>query len=232
MRYYVFSILCALSMYARAQNNQELFLHGNELFGQGEYQQALEKYQTITRPGYGTYAHMAHAFERLGRDVDALVYFTKAYYMATGSDARELAHAVQTLRAQLNVHDSPTVCERVYHMSKTFPMALWQIILIVVSWMVCAALIYMQRRWICAGMIGLLMAYSGFIYCAYYESRMQRAVMIVDAPVYSGKDIRLITGKIVDKGHEVVVTSRNDEWYKIKNNGVTGWVERDTCTLI
>lgn len=223
--------VCMVGMRVYAHTNQELFLHGNELYHQGEYVQAREKYDAIGRPGYGVYVHKARTYDAEGDGINALVNVRKAYTQAYGNDARVIAHALACVQQQAGIQDQLSWCEMFYRYSKMYPLLVWQLLLIILSWVLFACYRYCRRS-VYALVALIVMLYTAMVACMYHQSTIEHGMIIVPTAIHSGRDERLATTTMLDAGKEVRIHDVHNSWYKISTGNIMGWIRDDACTRV
>ena len=147
----VFLCLC---MQLYAGNDEELFLSGNKLYGQGQYDKALASYDTITKKGRAVLYNMGNCYYYTGNYAQACVYWARAECGATGQEIRRIAACRQRALQKVGKHHTLSLREHLDY--------------IVHAMVPYASLLFMQ-------LFFLIWWYIG-IYCVYRHGRFSTGI--------------------------------------------------------
>lgn len=232
IRLLIIGLLSYISNVHGGQNSFELFLHGNELYKQGDYLQALEKYQEIEKPWYVVYAHIGDALYKVDNKLEALVYWRKAYDKAPFTDARKLDRSIAMVRNELGIEQSASLQQKLVTYMKMAPLMAWQLLLILICWLTVLISVYNRYRIIRRLAWLICIIYVVLLSSAYYYDIQPKAIMISNTVVYSGTDERLSTHHSIHAGQEVRILEHRNGWGKINYKSLDGWVRNDTFKSI
>ncbi len=214
---------------AFADSDEEIFLRGNQLYNQEKYADALSSYQRINKKNNAVWYNMGNSFYMLHDYYNAYAYWCKAAQSCSTAQYKMAMANIATVEQKLN--KTLTFNRRAWRLIDGWQPLVVQLIFLffwcILFWR--AAYWYRQRRTIalivligCVGLSALAVAGK------YYVMRQQRALVIHDqAPVFIGPRNDYQQVGALEKGTEVKVVERREQWVKIKNKQLKGWIAQE-----
>ncbi len=236
----ILSCLCFFSPAVAAPTMQELFLRANYLYEQGQFQQALDTYTSLSHKGSATWYNMGLCWYRLGNDAHALACWRHAQVDASFKELRMIDYALNAMQ-QKQGFDLPaglffSAGRFLYLWIKSLPPMPVQLLFILGL----CLLFFCQKWWyygkhgksVLVGATCLVLIGIGHFYIQYQDQPGSQGVVIAQSCVYSGPDIQFHKQGTFDQATEVVIQKAAGNWYKVAQNGVIGWISADAIVVV
>ncbi len=236
----IFIVCCFFAPAVAAPTMQELFLRANYLYEQGQFQQALDTYTSLSHKGSATWYNMGLCWNRLGNDARALACWRHAQVGASFKELRMIDYAITSLQRKRGF-DQPSgvfssVGHAVYLWMRSLPPMPVQLLFILGL----CLLFFCQKWWyygkhgksVLVGAACLVLIGMGNFYIEYQDQQGRRGVVIATSCVYSGPDIQFHKQGTFVQATEVAIQKAEGNWYKVAQNGVTGWISADAIVVV
>ncbi len=220
-----------------AQTTNPLLLRADSLFTQQQFTQSFELYDSIYRyAGEASPAmllKMAYIKEGLG-DVTSAQYYLNEYYLATANEQalQKMEDLAETNELEGYEHNDITFFFNLYYKNYN-----WLVIgLIVICLTLFALLVYQKIKFRHPAPVNtflLLALLTGLFILVNFGKDYNRGIIIknntfIMAAPSAGANLLDVTGK----GHKVVVSGRQDVWYKIEWQGQEGYIKAKNVKLL
>jgi hypothetical protein len=235
------SILCVSVWLHAAPTMQELFLRANNAYQQGQVQQALDTYQSISPKGSVVWYNMGLCFARQGNAARALACWRRAEHTASFAELRLITQAIGTITHVRSAERAWGFIVAARDAVRCYALVLPPV-LIQLLFLLGLCLLFFCSKWWYYGLHGksvLLGAFcitcagAGSMYLQFQEQHRQRGVVVVaHAPVYSGPDCQFHEQGVLTSATEVVLQQTQGSWYKVAHDDLTGWVAADAIVVV
>jgi tetratricopeptide (TPR) repeat protein len=231
---------------AEAQSVQILFDQANEAYSDGDYLQAVERYQEILRNGYESgalYFNLGNSYYKLDRIGESILYYEKAVKLIPGDEALIQNLQMARLRIVDEIEPMPRLFIEVWweKMIHFLPLGgfAWITLLIFVlftvflsSYVIYHKRIFEYTVWLFSVcFIIILLLFLGRIYNL--EKNEFGIIMAKKVSVVSEPSINSTEMFILHEGAKVQLTRSVNGWYEITlADGKTGWLQSDNLQKI
>lgn len=241
--------LCTIFIYLLAfvglSQNEALFDQGNKLYNDGDFETAIQKYETIVSNGKHSaelYFNLGNAHYKLNHIAPSIYYYEKALQLKPND--REIKNNIAFAR-NMTIDAIDAVPEIgfskfVNNLSQSFTFERWAIISIVfVVFFVIAFLLYYfssstfnkRSAFVCSALF-LAMAASSLLFAFHnYDlvSNDRPAIVFAhESMVKSEPNLRSTESFKLHEGTKVHILDTVNNWKKIKiADGKTGWIPKD-----
>ncbi len=229
-------------IYLSATTNQELFLRANSLYKVGQYQQALDSYQSISNKTSVVWYDIGLCFYRLGKLGHALWSFKHASRRATQKDIDTIIAATDQIENQLGRSSDNSIKRMMYRSMQraTAGMSLlqWQLILLFFVYALCGFLMFVSRHNLWTVMLvgvclcSVVISSSVCIFKWIEKSTNMAIVAVERVEIFSGPYQDCHTQGTLDYAQEVVILEGYNDWCKIKSGTIIGWVAKKSIMPI
>lgn len=223
-----------------APTMQELFLRANYLYEQGQFQQALDTYTSLSHKGSASWYNMGICWYHLGNDAQALACWRRAQVNASFKELRMIDHAIHVMQRKRGVDSSSglffSAIRFVSFCMRSIPTVLVQLLFILGL----CLLFFCQKWWyygkhgksVLVGAACVVLVSMGSLYTQYQDQQGDQGVVITNSWMYSGPDSQFHKQGAVAEATEVAIQKAEGNWYKVAQNGVTGWISADAIVVV
>lgn len=220
----------------------ELFNNGNENYSNGEYELAIENYQTVLDNGYESFElfyNMGNAYFRLNKVGKSILYYEKARKINPDDDDLIQNLNIAKLRTidKIEEIDSFFAHEILSGISNSLGLGVWSFLSLIFIWLslVVGILFVMtksassKKTLFLVSLLGILLAIFSYYFASVTYSNkvddsgailMQASVYVKSSPDNSGTDLF-----ILHEGAKLNISDLKNGWANIKlSNGKTGWI--------
>lgn len=222
-----------------AQDQQKLFLRGNELFEKAYYQDAFNVYERIADKGFIVFYNMGLCCLRQGKKAETILCMKRAEKQA--STYKEFTIVEKVLQFDENKEIiGISWYQRVTDFCKKciliIPILLMQLIVLF-------GLIFLIVIWYCRWYkkhrkksVLFVMMWCIFYYIVSFkiDFMQQRygVVMEPSIPVYAGPDASFYKKSDLNQSNLVAIIDQKNEYYKIKLDKNIGWIDHKAIELV
>jgi len=227
-------LLCLISVSCFASKNQEAFLNANKLCNQKKYKEALNLYTSIEKKGYATWFNMGNCVFCLGNYVDAILYWNRAKKTAPFSKHEVIDYNIAVAHDRLEVPQKTTCWDQFYDLLNLFSLFSLQVLLLCFWLGFFVSFIWIKKfRALILSLLLFLSIVLSVILCLKYRARMYPAALVKSSlSMFTGPNEKYHEIAKLSVADKVVVQKTDKNWYKIKSDGVTGWVLSDGVEII
>ncbi len=221
------------------ENMQERFLQGHQAYEQGDYGEALEKYQSITNPGPAVWYNRGNCFFALKNKIEALACWRRAQKYMNPDIYTKAEQNIDVVKAQHTIEHSTRFFTSLSTWLSTVSMhgslLLWQIIFLL-FWSISILgfpFIIKRKHGISLIICSLALILLGAIPSIKYSKMTQKNALVkVDSSLFIGPDDRFSQCGSVKKLQEISVVEKKDTWYKVSQGTTLGWIPAENLILI
>jgi tetratricopeptide (TPR) repeat protein len=249
------SVFCIVSLSLYAETPEELYNNANMHFRQGEYPQAIEKYESILKNGIENpdlFFNLANAYFRAGNKGKAIQFYEKAFRLTP----RDTEISTNLDLAQQFIEDKiiiphQNIFERIlikyYNFFSLRELAFITSIFFGSGFLLFFLMVLSNSRntWFFCVSIGVLLMFIMSIFLITtlvkvkeYKSEEYGIILSDKIDVKSGTQDTYTTVFTLHEGTKVQIRESRDNWYFISlPNGMNGWIpenidNRQTLGLI
>ncbi|RPI72281.1 MAG: tetratricopeptide repeat protein [Ignavibacteriales bacterium] len=245
-----FILLNFAASYSMAQNEEEIFLQGNEYYRLKEFGKAIEVYNGLVNSGFeGTslYYNLGNSYYRTGKIGLAILYYEKALKLSPGDE---------DIRHNLALANLKTI-DKVESLPKFFLFEWWDGLLALFTtsgWTIVTYIFYVililsigfyffvrnslqQKIVVITGLLGLaflIISTTILTLRLNKELNIKNGVVVENvvnvklSPDYGSDD-----AFIIHEGIKVRLEDKVDNWVKIRlEDGKVGWIPEDNAKII
>ena len=229
----------------RATNYQEMFFKANDLYKEGKFKQAKELYEQIPNKSPKVHFNLGNCAYKLGHFGYALVHWRRAEKDWGLSNRAELLHNIAMVKKQnkqeLVGQDSPfdrvkqgmdDIKSLVISASRAMSFFLLRLLFLfmwVISFLYLRFL-YKKRKQAIIVILFIANLFCGALLVIRYnfECREHGIVVTKKTELLSGPSKSYQTLETLGETKQVLIKGHSDGFYKVKVNGVIGWVNKMT----
>jgi len=222
-----------------AQDQQKLFVRGNELFEQAHYQDAFNVYERIIDKGFIVFYNMGLCCLRQGKKAETILCMKRAEKQASTYKEFTLVENVLHFDENKEVIGMSWYQQITVFLKKCIliiPILLMQLI---VLW----SLIFLIVLWYCRWYkkypkksVLFLILWCMFYYIVSYKINFMQqkygVVMEASIPVYAGPDESFYKKSDLNQSDLVAIIDQHNEYYKITLDKNIGWIDRKAIELV
>jgi tetratricopeptide (TPR) repeat protein len=230
-------IICFITFFAFAGNDEELFLRANKLYESHEYDQALSLYQMMPKQGRAVLYNIGNCYFHKNDYAQALIYWMRAKNGATVQECAAIDHNREYVLQKLNKKQDKSLGNHLVQLTDTINLYLSLLglqLLIILLWITLVCLYYYNRlkKMHCFLLITLLLIFISALFFQYIKKITVCGFIVKEAQVFVCPDESSdIIGKI-DYADSVIIKEIRKGWYKVRYSGNIGWVEADAVQTV
>jgi len=229
-------LICFISVTCFASKNQEAFLNANKLCKQKKYKEALVLYKSIEKKGYATLFNMGNCAFCSENYVNAILYWSRAKKSAPFSKYEDINYNISVAHDRLEITQKITFWDEVYDLLNLFSMFSLQILFLFFWFAFFISFMWIKRLrvFILFSVPFFVFVFSTALFLKYRARSFPTALVKSAILVFSGpnENYHEVAKLSVAKADKVIVQKIHKNWYKIKSDGVTGWVLSDGVEII
>lgn len=195
-----------------------------ELYYNGEYAQALERYKEISSPTREDYYAMGACCYHLGDDAQTIAYWKKAERGASSQLLEAIDSGMERLYARAGKHYKVSWYAAITRRLMCIPMLFFQLFILCGFVILVASRSSFKRRKKIGIALRMLMILS--VIGLYQLDEQSRGTSKSAAIVRAGPSYDYPVVSELSLFDEVAIEDKNDTWYKIKHSKTKGWVEK------
>jgi len=224
--------------FIQTRDVQETVLRAHKLYEQNEFEQARDLYNLIEKKGPATWYNLGNCHYKLDNHLNALICWRRAERDATWSEFPALYHNMNEAQKKLGIELSfkDSLARSVRRLLSLFSLFGWQIIFLLVWTMLLLLLGYLARtqRYLVLSSLSLLLVVCMSTLYIKFDFVNARNGIVTDKTlvVYSGPDKGFHELGSLCKTNEVTILEENNEWLKIQDNNLVGWIPESTVAQV
>ena len=217
---------------------QEIFLEGNKLYSEQEYEAALERYQSLAKKGPAVWYNLGNTWFRLGDYGRAIAAWGRAQRHAPKHLIKRAHHNRERAQQAAGIarrRGMAYVQEYLrYRLSFVSFLLLQYLLLLGWYFAFLFALLRLEYKNV---ILGLVMAFNvimlGLICFKCWDDTVERAVVLRrELPVRVGPGTEYHSHDTVTNARTVTILAGEGDWYKVRCNNIVGWVPADAVDKI
>lgn len=222
-------IVSLLLMFSLSANKQDEAYHkANKALKTGQYQEALEGYESLTPQGPAVLYNRGIALYHLQRYGKALAAWSKAEQHASPGLLKKIQYNKSEAYSKLDLTAPAAWRSTVLMIQSYFSLFLLQVFFLI-TWLGWWFASYIHITVIKKYRIFLLLIsiFCGcLLACKYWVQQYKQAVIVVSgAKLFTGPNVEFDTVTEIKEGEPVLVVQEEDPWYKVNYHNTHGWIE-------
>ena len=237
--YVVFSVLLMSNLFSvYSRDVQETVLRAHKLYEDNQFEKALELYDSVEKKGPATWYNLGNCHFKLENHLDALICWRRAERDATWSEFPALYHNMNEVQKKLGIERSfrDSFARSIRRILALFSLFGWQIMFLLVWTLLLVLLGYLARtqRYMVLSVLSLLLVISVSALYVKYDFVNARSGIVTDKTlvVYAGPDKGFHELGSLCKTNEVTILEENNEWVKIQDTHLVGWIPVSTIAQV
>lgn len=211
-------------------NDNQIFKEANALYSKESFEKALNLYNSITLKSSECWFNLGNCYYKLNKFSLAIASWKKALKGASNEDIKDLEFNLLKAKEKLSIEEDNNLFGEIYNFIvkclNLMPIIYFQIILLT-FWYLFFLIIAIKRKF-------NLILCSLFV-CNFFllgclgikhneQNNNKKGIIIEKISVYAGpnKDYHIIG--TLNLAEEVKINHKDNEWCKVSNNKLTGWV--------
>lgn len=226
-----------------ATSDSELFQKANELYKAGNFEQAYAAYQKIAEKDASVHYNLGNCAYKLSKFGHALLYWRKAekewgIFNRTEllNNIKQVKEALKTEVLQTSKEENPVTLFMKYLKTNSFsfmqaiPLFYLQILFLIV-WLFLFfyhKYLYKKDHKFIIVIVFLLVSVCGSMLAIKYGMLTKQYGVVVQprAQLLSGPGSTYHALMVIPEGKEGIIYKESHDFYKIKINGIIGWIKR------
>ena len=234
---FFFSLIICCSLFGR--NKIEKVLLAHKLYGENQYESALELYNKVENKGSGTWYNMGNCHYKMDDPLNALICWKKAEQYATWKEFKAIHHNIDQAYEKLGIIGITKKESFLRHARRylsTFSLFGWQIIFLILWTLMLftGASCIQKKRYYSMTMLALFVILSATSVFTKYTliNKPSGIVTKENLIVYAGPNDEFHDIGTVIQADHLTICQEEKEWLKIKYNDIQGWVSRNDVAVI
>jgi tetratricopeptide (TPR) repeat protein len=220
-----------------ADDHDTLFQQANNLYKEGNYEQALNAYKNIQNKSNLVHYNIGNCHYKLQQQGKALAAWRRAEHNWGWSEREELTKNIALVKSQLHREEESIskfrlAAQSLYNRIKSFIRAtplLWIQLLVLIIWLflfIYLAYLRKKRKKVMISCLFFLLATAaGLLAFKYSQQLLKKGIIITQQiPVRSGPGETYQQLTTLYEGKEVRIRKQVDDHYKISFPGSIGWI--------
>lgn len=225
---FFFSLLLGFGGILFANQEWEQFLRANKYFEEGNIVQARQEYETLPHKGPVVWFNLGNCLFQEGKTAEALAAWRAAEKEAPSYLLKQLQPKIRYALSELNQpHDLyiKNASEIFLGYIDLFLLQVLFILLWAFLWLRVFRIISFQRRYLYLLLFFCLMTLVVLGIKVWLSSFHYGIVTTERITVYTGPNKEFHEKGQWNYGTQFFITQKRDNWYKVKHDKVSGWVE-------
>ena len=235
-------IAVAFTLWANGDSQTALFQQANAAYDSGNFEQAVELYNSIVDNGYNSWElryNLGNAHYRLDNVGLSILNYERALRMAPGKKVIKENLALARSHATDNIEELPRLflIEWVQAVVQTMTLKGWLTTVSILALLVCAAISifliakeYKTRRTVfiigVTVLVMLLFSAIGAAISSHNATKNNEAIVTAPMVVVKGSpDNNSVDKFVLHEGTKLTIGDKQDEWWQIEiADGKSGWI--------
>ncbi len=218
-----------------ALNGQETFLQGNNAYQENDYEKALNLYSKIEKRGSAVWYNMGNCHYHLGHEADAIACWKRSQKGGSASLCTDSACNIDAVLQESEQNKTSFVHKLSFAWNAGSVFMIQLIFLLV--WMVFCCALYLSKRGkkykVATFVFGVLILPLGANLVHRYIHRNDGyAIVHTEAQLYAGPNEQYHVVGTVGSKEQLVVYTKNDNWYKVASGKQNGWINARSVVVI
>lgn len=237
MRIFRYFFMVAFVWCGLSAHSQELFLQGNELYTQSEYQKALEKYTAITDKAPLVWYNIGVCYYKLGQYHHARACWENAFDRASWSEQKALVHNMGQVDTLLGERSSPSLWESVRSRGTSVaflvPLVGWQLVVLCLWFFLVFTWNWYPRNSFLRCFLAVMMCISVIFLLMRYETHTVRSAVSMsnECVIFAGPDTQYEILTTLSEPQSFLVLALEESWCKVQYKKLVGWVPREELII-
>ncbi len=218
-------LLCIVTPLSGAREKEQ-FLRGNKFFKEHAVDQALKEYQEITHKGPILWYNIGVCHEEQKDPLQALVAFLRAQKGASYSLLESIDTRLEVVQKKLGLSPGSEFETFALYCSALFSL-FWLQLLFLALWWTCALFSWLTvpvSRLVKGCLIAAMIGVGFLMLVVWLVSVRDTAIVIKDSALFIGPNTEFHTVGEVRPGQRVTIKKRTTEWFKVKTEKLSGWI--------
>ncbi len=231
----IFVFLSAVPM--RAETARELFGRAGTEYSAGNFQEALEIYQSVKEKGPGVWCNMGNCLYALKRYPHAIAAFQRAQRGAHSVLFETLNQNIQAAYTQLGKSNDQLITVAFFwRWAYLFSPFLLQLFFLL-CWYACWFFVIKRRTYTFSGIIltvllCMLMLVGSFLLVHYYDYLYKKGVVVEQVRLCAGPDAQYDVIEEVPLLEAVHIRDTQKGWHKVTTKNQSGWVPVESIEMV
>jgi tetratricopeptide (TPR) repeat protein len=228
----IFSV-CSIS----AQTNEELFSQAQKEYSQCHFDNALQLFSQINNKSAYIWYNMGNCAYQLGNDLNALLFWQRAYHYGNASIVFASAFNIEQLQKKLGIYQAGIfnkILQALKNMIKIIPLILFQILFLCLLSILFFFIYRWQKQYLLLSNIFIILLASGIILKIKYDEQWVKGGLIIENKVnlYAGPDKSFHELFSLPAGSFITILAKQNDWIKINSLNKSGWIEKKYLEII
>ena len=222
-----------------AGNDEELFLSGNKLYEQGQYDKALASYDAITKKGRAVLYNMGNCYYHKGDCAQACVYWARAQQGATGQEIKQIAQCRQHIMQKCSKPYETSLVERLHYYVRTmvpYASLFFMQIFFLLLWCLFVCFVYHKGRSykLITGLFFIcILVVSTILFVRVIKQCTPCGVITKDkTALFVGPNDSFHTNGLLSVPDHVEIQEEREGWYKVRYCDTIGWIKAESVQRI
>lgn len=234
--YILLLVTCSTSL--RAQTAQEIFLQANQLYDEKQFEAACAAYQSVEPKDSSILYNIGNCYYKLGDHAQAIAHWHQAQKQAQDSLLSYIRSNIEVSQDVAGISHAQRNSTQVFRLMSDISLIWFQLLFL---FLLFAFFFFIKNnnhgkkyRMFFAILLLIATVSSGIILVIKYQSLKQRRgiVMKSNVSILAGPDEQYHILASVPQAACVEVIQERDSWCKVRNHTVTGWIVKDSLTVV
>lgn len=224
----------------QANQNKEFFFQAQKEYASHNFEKACSLFYKINPKTAVIWYNIAACYYHLGKDLDALTSWQRAYRMGSGALVQESAYYIAQLENKLGSTQSPAIGANVMRWVRTNVQALSLLLLQVLFFCIFSVFLFVVRT------LSMRRSYFSMVFCSlpvlllagalsikYTEQSKRLAVVFENnTNLFVGPNSEFHAIATVNAGVCASIIQQQGSWCKIRCTDKEGWIEKKYIELV
>ncbi|MDR3551032.1 MAG: tetratricopeptide repeat protein [Candidatus Babeliales bacterium] len=227
---------CATSLIA--QTAQEVFLQANQLYDEKQFESACAAYESVEPKDCSILYNIGNCYYKLGDYPQAIAHWHQAEKQAQDSLLSYIRSNIAVSQDVAGISKSQRNSAAVFHLMGDISLIWFQLLFL---FLLFALFFFIKNnnhgkkyRMFIRILLLIATVSSGIMLVIKYQSLKQRRgiVMKSNVSILAGPDEQYHVLASLSAASCVEVIQERASWCKVRNNNITGWVVKDSLTVV
>lgn len=240
--FFLFGFICFFSLKVYAIDSEETFLRAGDFYSNKKYKQALDLYESIDRKGPVIFYNIGNCKFRLEQYFDALVYYNRAKNGASFDLLNSIKYNINIVNSKLGVFEKEKFWQTLEDNINLHSIFKLQVLFLIFWFIFFILYIFLKKLRVVFLSINFIfiIVFGFFVLIKYRIEKYPAAISRKSITVYLGPSETYHKLIDISKAQKVQVKAKErvnfkkecKDWFKIKYNGITGWVLASDLEII
>ena len=232
----IFLILHCLNAWGKS--DQEAFLNANKLYKEGKFLESIKLYDSISHKDLNCWFNIGNCYYNLNNFALAIGYWKKALKDASYNDFLNIETNIEKAYKKLNSKHNLGLFDQLNNFTLRYLSLISVLSLQLLILLLLFLIILFWKKLIKVKFLLISLAFLNLflllLYGIKYFDQNKKSAIVLEpqAKIYAGPDKYYHILGSLDLGQEVKIIKDHNNWVKVNNKNLSGWINSETIFII